>query len=186
MMDVAFDARLTTHMSVGMRQYVLELAERIPRLVPELRFTRFGSGDNFDWGEQVAMPLQIRRTKPRLVHIPSPFAPAFIPAPYVVTIHDLIDLNFPQWTKPKARWYFRTVVRRTARRARCVITDDEATARDLSAFYGLARERIAVIPLGVDIPDVEPVRRRRPYVIYAGNRRPHKDLATIVDAWSRV
>jgi glycosyltransferase involved in cell wall biosynthesis len=186
MIDVAFDVRLTTHMSVGMRQYAVELAARIPRLAPELRFTTFGSGDNFDWHEQIAMPLGILRSKPRLVHIPSPFAPAFVPAPYVVTIHDLIDLNFPEWTKPNARWYFRNVVRRTALRARCVITDDEATARDLSSFYGLAPERIAVVPLGVDIPEVEALARTVPYVIYAGNRRPHKDLRTIVEAWRRV
>jgi glycosyltransferase involved in cell wall biosynthesis len=183
MIDVAFDARLTTHMSVGMRQYAVELAARIPRVAPELRFTTIGSGDNFDWHEQIAMPLEILRMQPRLVHIPSPFAPAFIPAPYVVTIHDLIDLNFPEWTKPKARWYFRNIVRGTALRARCVITDDEATAHDLTAYYGLAPERIAVVPLGVDLPEVDAIRRTVPYVIYAGNRRPHKDLGTIVAAW---
>ncbi len=186
MTDVAFDARETSHMSVGMRQYVAELAARIPRVAPELQFTTFGSGDNFDWGEQVAMPLEIARTRPRLVHIPSPFAPLVVPAPYIMTIHDLIDLNFPQWTKPKARWYFRVAVRHAARRARCVITDDRATAEDLVRFYGLEPERIAVIPLGVDVPDVEPIRRAVPYVIYAGNRRPHKDLQTIVAAWHAV
>jgi len=186
MIDVAFDVRATSHMSVGMRQYVTELAARLPRVAPDLQFTTFGSGDNFDWDEQLAMPLEIARTRPRLVHIPSPFAPLLIPAPYVMTIHDLIDLNFPEWTKPKARWYFRVAVRRAARRARCVITDDRATAEDLSLFYGLKPERIAVIPLGVDIPDVEPVRRATPYVMYAGNRRPHKDLRTIVEAWRAV
>ncbi len=186
MTDVAFDARETSHMSVGMRQYVAELSARIPRVAPELRFTTFGSGDNFDWGEQVVMPLEIARTRPRLVHIPSPFAPFVVPAPYVMTIHDLIDLNFPQWTKPKARWYFGVAVRHAARRARCVITDDRATAEDLVRFYGLEPERIAVIPLGVDVPEVEPIRRTTPYVIYAGNRRPHKDLQTILAAWRAV
>jgi len=186
MIDVAFDARETSHMSVGMRQYVSELARRIPRVAPELQFMTFGSGDNFDWDEQIAMPLEIARIRPRLVHIPSPFAPVVIPAPYVITIHDLIDLNFPQWTKPKARWYFRVAVRHAARRARCVITDDRSTADDLVRFYGLDAGRIAVIPLGVDIPEVEPIRRAVPYVIYAGNRRPHKDLQTIVDAWRAV
>jgi len=186
MSDVALDARQTSHMSVGMRQYVVELSARLPRVAPELQFTTFGSGDNFDWGEQVAMPLELVRTRPRLVHIPSPFAPLVIPVPYVITIHDLIDLNFPQWTKPKARWYFRVAVRRAARRARCVITDDRATAEDLVRFYGLEPERIAVIPLGVDIPDVEPLPRTVPYVIYAGNRRPHKDLQTILAAWQAV
>ncbi|HEY1727803.1 MAG TPA: glycosyltransferase [Candidatus Baltobacteraceae bacterium] len=186
MIDVAFDRRETSHMSIGMRQYVAELAARLPRVAPELQFATFGSGDNFDWGEQAAMPLQIARMHPHLVHIPTPFTPLVIPAPYVMTIHDLIDLNFPQWTKPKARWYFGVAVRRAARGARCVITDDRATADDLVRFYELDPARIAVVPLGVDVPDVDPIRRTVPFVIYAGNRRPHKDLKTIVAAWHAV
>lgn len=184
--DVAIDARETSHMSAGMRQYVRELVTRLPRVASDLRFATFGVGDNFDWGEQVAMPLWILRTRPRLVHFPAPYAPLAVPAPYVVTIHDLIDLHYPQWTKPTARWYYRLGVRRTARAARCVVTDDPATADDLVAFYGIARERIEVIPLGVEVRSVEPIRRATPYAIYAGNRRPHKDLGTIVEAWSRV
>jgi glycosyltransferase involved in cell wall biosynthesis len=186
MIDVALDTRETTHMSVGMRQYAHELAERLPRVAPDLRFGDFGHGDNFDWAEQVGIPFEILRLSPRLVHFLSPFAPIAVPAPYVVTIHDLIDLNYPQWTKRKAHWYFANVVRYVARKALCVITDDEATALDLERYYGLPRERIAIVPLGVDLPPVEPVRRPASYVIYAGNRRPHKDLRTILEAWNRV
>jgi glycosyltransferase involved in cell wall biosynthesis len=184
--DVALDARQTSHMSAGMTQYVRELVRRLPNVAPDLRFATFGSGDNFDLAEQVRMPLRIARLRPRLVHFPSPYAPIAVPAPYVVTIHDLIDLHYPQWSKPRARWYYRHAVRRTARRARCVITDDPATTEDLFAFYGIPPEQIAVIPLGVDVGNVQPIQRPVPYAIYAGNRRPHKDLGTILEAWSSV
>lgn len=185
-LDVAYDARRTSHMSTGMQQYARELQSRIPRIAPDLSFATFGEGDNFDWREQVAMPLWIRKAAPRLVHFPSPYAPFAVPAPYVVTIHDLIDLHYPQWTKPRARWYYRVVVRRLARRARCIITDDDAAAEDIVRFYGVARERVTVIPLGIDASEVRPAVHPRPYAIYAGNRRKHKDLATLVDAWHRV
>lgn len=173
-------------MSIGMLQYARELAQRIPRIAPDLSFELFGTGDNFDWDEQVAMPVWIGRHKPRLVHFPSPYAPLVVPAPYVVTIHDLIDLHFPQWTKPRARWYYRVVVRRLARGARFVITDDDATAGDIAGFYGVAPQRIAVIPLGIDARPVEPARHARPYAMYAGNRRRHKDLPTLLEGWRRV
>jgi glycosyltransferase involved in cell wall biosynthesis len=169
-----------------MQQYARELQARIPRVAADLSFATFGGGDNFDWQEQVAMPLWIQKAAPRLVHFPSPYAPLVVPAPYVVTIHDLIDLHYPQWTKPRARWYYRVVVRRLARRARCVITDDDATAEDIVRFYGVSRERIAVIPLGIDSFEAEPALHPRPYAIYAGNRRLHKDLATLLEAWRRV
>jgi glycosyltransferase involved in cell wall biosynthesis len=184
--DVAIDARETTHMSVGMRQYVRELVARLPRVAGDIRFATFGGGDNFDWAEQIEMPLWIARMRPRLVHFPSPYAPLAVPSSYVVTIHDLIDLHYPAWAKPKARWYYRYAVRRIARGARRVITDDAATAADISRFYGLSSDRIAVVPLGVDVPPLEPIRRESAYAIYVGNHRPHKDLPTLVGAWSSV
>lgn len=184
--DVALDRRVTSHMSLGMQQYARELLARLPRVAPDLSFETFGTGDNFDWDEQVAIPARIVRDRPRLVHFLAPYAPLVVPARYVVTIHDLIDLRYPQFVKPKAHWYYRVALRRIARAARCVITDDERTADDLVAFYAIQRRRIAVIPLGVDLDAVEPIRPPRPYVIYAGNRRPHKDLATLAAGWSRV
>ena len=186
MIDVALDVRETSHMSIGMRQYVRELAARLPRVAADLRFQAFGRGDNFDWAEQIEMPLHILRARPRVVHFTSPFAPLAVPAPYVVTIHDLIDLEFPQWAKPKARWYYRTAVRHIARAARCVITDDPSTAADIARFSHGPAERIAVVPLGVDLPALVPVARSVPYAIYAGNRRPHKDVGTIVEAWAQL
>ena len=185
-LDVAYDARRTSHMSIGMQQYAHEMQSRIPRIASDLSFATFGDGDNFDLREQIAMPLWIRKAAPRLVHFPSPYAPVIVPAPYVVTIHDLIDLHYPQWTKPRARLYYRVVVRRLARRARCVISDDDATAEDIVRFYGVPRERIAVIPLGIDAAAVQPAIHPRPYAIYAGNRRKHKDLATLLDGCRRV
>ena len=184
--DVALDQRVTSHMSLGMQQYARELLARLPRVAPDISFQTFGDGDNFDWEEQLGIPARILRERPRLVHFLAPYAPLAVPAPYVVTIHDLIDLRYPQFVKPKARWYYRVVLRRIARGARCVITDDVRTADDLARFYGIAPERIAVIPLGVDLEAVEAVQAERPYVIYAGNRRPHKDLATLAAGWSRV
>ena len=181
--DVGLDTRATTHMSAGMLAYARELAARLPRVAPDLRFATFGAGDNFDVAEQIAIPLQLWRMRPRLAHFLTPYAPLAVPVPYVITIHDLIHVRLPQYAKPKARWYFRVVVRRVARAARRVITDDERTAQDLVDAYGLDRERIAVIPLGAQPAPVEPIRRERPYVIYVGNRRPHKDIPTLVAGW---
>lgn len=174
-------------MSLGMIRYARELAQRLPLVASDLRFSTFGRGDNFDLNEQLGIPLRLARTRPRLAHFLAPYAPLAVPVPYVVTIHDLIDLRYPQWVKPKARFYYRVVLRRIARGARAVVTDDRQTAEDLVRFYGLAEKRITVIPLGVDLPSAAaPVRRSRPYIIYAGNHRPHKDLTTLAEGWRRV
>lgn len=186
-MKIALDARLTRQMSVGMKAYARELAARLPRVAPDLEFAVFREGGNFGWDEQVRLPAAIRREKPDLTHFLSLYTPLFAPRPYVVTIHDLIHLRFPEYFKAKVGPYYRTLVRFVCSRARFVITDDERTITDLQRFLGVPPARVRVVPLGVDdifLQPHEPYRPPRPYVIYAGNHRAHKDLPTLFAAWS--
>jgi glycosyltransferase involved in cell wall biosynthesis len=186
--DVALDVRETSHTSAGMLAYVRALRRLLPRVAPDLQLAEFGSGDNFDLAEQLGMPVALARLRPRLVHFPTPFVPRIVPAPHVVTVHDVIDLEFPQYAKRKVGPYFRQVVGPVLRSARAVITDDDATVELLERYLRVDPARVRVIPLGVDAPDPlpEPVVRPRPYLFYAGNHRPHKDLATLVAAWASL
>jgi glycosyltransferase involved in cell wall biosynthesis len=171
-----------------MLQYVRALRRWLPLVAPDLRVVEIGSGDNFDLAEQVGLPLRIAGLRPRLVHVPTPFVPRFVPAPLVVTVHDLIDLEYPQYAKRKVTPYWRHVVAPVLRAARAVITDDETTVGLLARYTAVDPKRVRVVPLGVDPPDPlpTPVVRARPYLFYAGNRRPHKDLGTLVRAWSAL
>jgi glycosyltransferase involved in cell wall biosynthesis len=69
-----------------------------------------------------------------------------------------------------------------------VIIDDGATAELLARYLRVDPARVRVVPLGADAPDPlpEPMVRPRPYFFYAGNHRPHKDLATLVAAWASL
>jgi glycosyltransferase involved in cell wall biosynthesis len=190
--DVALDARLTSHMSAGMSLYVRKLDELLPRVAPDLHVARIGRGDNFDLAEQLELPLTIALRRPRLVHIPGPFVPLIVPAPFILTIHDLIDLHFPEFGKRKVGPYYRYGVGPVARRARAVITDDESTAADLERLLGVDPARLRIIPLGVDVPP--PADRAagatqhpaRPYFLYVGNHRGHKNLLTLARAWAAL
>ncbi|MFN2461795.1 MAG: glycosyltransferase family 4 protein [Candidatus Velthaea sp.] len=184
--DVAFDRRVTSHMSAGMSAYVRKLAALLPRVAPDLSIAFVGDGDNFDLAEHVALPAALARLRPRLAHVPTPFAPLVIPVPYVLTIHDLIDLHYPEFAKRRVAPYYRLVVGRAARGARAVITDDAATVDDLERFLAVDPARVRVIPLGVDLPDPlpPPFAHDRPYFLFVGNHRPHKNLLTLVRAWA--
>ncbi len=186
--DVAFDRRCTSHMSAGMTLYARKLAELLPRVAPDLSFAFVGGGDNFDAAEQIGLPLAILRLRPRLTHVPTPFVPFALPPRFVLTIHDLIDLHYPQFGKRKVGPYYRFIVGPVARRACAVITDDRATAGDLRRFLGVDPGRVRIVPLGVDLPVPSPaaLEHARPYFLYVGNHRAHKDLATLVRAWSML
>ena len=60
---------------------------------------------------------------------------------------------------PRDRFFFRTLVPRSARRADRVLTVSERTKRDLVERYDIAEGKIVVTPNGVD-PIFRPERRR--------------------------
>ena len=188
MMRVAFDARETSHMSAGVLNYSRKLREWLPRVAPDIELAPVGGGDNFDLAEQIGLPLAIARSRAKLAHFPTLFVPRFVPGAYVVTVHDLIDLHYPQFVKRQVRPYLCAFVAPVLRGARAVITDDDATVDDLERFLGVDARRVRVIPLGNDDPleGPAPIEYPRPYLLYVGNRRPHKNLGTLIEAWSTL
>ncbi len=186
--DVALDLARFRQMSVGMRAYAEELAARLPRVASDLRFAALPRSGALDAGEQIGLPLALRRLRPRLVHFLSVYAPLLAPRPYVITIHDLIHLRFPAYFKRSVGPYYATVVRAVCAGAARVITDDERTVEDLERYLGVPRAKVSVVPLGVDdafrksVPFGEPPAV--PYFFYVGNHRPHKDLASLFAAWA--
>lgn len=189
MKRVALDTRLTRQMSVGMKSYAIELAARLPRVAADMEFIAFGEGANFGWDEQVRLPAAMRRARADLAHFFSLYTPVLPPRPYLVTIHDLIHLRYPQFFKAKVAPYYATVVKFVARRAARVITDDDRTVGDLQRFLGVDPQKCRVVPLGVDdrfLAPVTPYRAKQPYFLYSGNHKPHKDLPTMFEAWSRL
>ena len=178
-------------MSAGMQAYADELAARLPLVAPDLRFVTLPRDRTLTVGEQVGLPHRLRATGAKLVHFLSVYAPLFAPRPYVVTIHDLIHLRFPEQFKPTVGPYYRTVVRAVCARAARVITDDERTVGDFERFLGVAPSKVRVIPLGVGAdflegPEPAPRQGGRPYFLYVGNHRPHKDLPTLFEAWQAL
>lgn len=186
MTRIAFDARETSHMSQGVLAYARSLRAWLPRVAPDLDLVALGDGDNFDVAEQVGLPFALLRSRARLAHFPTIYVPRVVPIPYVLTVHDLIDLHEPQYVKRHVGPYWRAVVAPVARGARAVITDDEATVADLERFLRVDPRRVRVIPLGSDDAPAEPMTWPRPYLLYVTNRRPHKNIATLVRAWESL
>ena len=187
--EICVDARQTRQMSVGMIAYARELKSRLPRVAPEFSYRFFDRGGNFGWSEQIAMPLAMRLARPGLSHFLSQYVPLLPPSPFVVTIHDLIHLRFPQFFKSKVGPYYRSAVRSACARAARVITDDPRTVDDLRRLLHVDVEKIRVVPLGVSeafCAPAAPYRAERPYLLYVGNHRTHKNLTTLFDAWSRL
>ena len=123
------------------------------------------------------------RARLDVFHAPHYVVP-FTRVPLVVTIHDLIHLHQPI-RNPLAPLYAHAMIRRAVKRARCVLTVTEAVKAQLEAELGA--KNVVVTPNGVAIPAT--ADRRPPTAdsfLYVGNDKPHKNVDTLIDAFTRV
>jgi glycosyltransferase involved in cell wall biosynthesis len=136
----------------------------------------------------------LRRERPDVVYVPSHVLPVVLPAPGVVTIHDLGHRSHRASYSQSAWLYLELTTRLMARRAARLIAVSETTARDLERMYGVARERIAVIYSGIDegmqpqSPAAVSALRARyalpeRYFLYVGRSHPRKNLRLLRQAF---
>ena len=118
-----------------------------------------------------------------LLHCTTYYGPVRPRIPTVVTVHDLAVLRhpetFPRWT----RAYVPRVVPYVLRAARRVIAVSEFTASELEVLLRVPREKIRVVPNGVDAsftPDGP--RAEGDYVLTVGTLEPRKNLALAIEA----
>jgi glycosyltransferase involved in cell wall biosynthesis len=149
--------------------------------------------------EQLRIPVQLRRERIDLFHAPHYTLPVLTPCRSIVTIHDCIHLRFPQYLPNRlAHGYAQAALWSATHRSDCVLTVSEASKRDILTFFDIAPEKVAVIPNAIDdrfwTPPAEDamaqVRERYqllgPFLLYAGNIKPHKNLERLLDAFYDV
>ena len=180
-MRVALAARATSRASDGMRAYTQALLERMPRVAPDIELIAVTA-------PVIMQPLALRAARAELVHLPYLESAPLVPRPYVAMLHDCIHVRYPGAYSRLTAAYWRTIAAPLYRGAARVLVSDPRVAAAAAGLLGIAPERIRVVPLGYDdaIPDAAPWVGERPYVLYAGNHRPHKDLETLYAAWAAL
>jgi glycosyltransferase involved in cell wall biosynthesis len=151
---------------------------------------------NYSIVEQFALPMDVRREGAELFHAPHYVLPPLVPCRSVVTIHDCIHLRFPQYLPSKLGYaYARGQMWAATHRAARVITVSEASKRDILRYFHVPESRIDVIYNAIDdrfwqgptADEMMLVRERYrltdPFVLYAGNIKPHKNLERLIEAF---
>jgi glycosyltransferase involved in cell wall biosynthesis len=154
---------------------------------------------NYSVSEQIRIPLALRRERVNLFHAPHYVLPPLVRCRSVVTIHDCIHLMFPQYLPNRfALAYARASIGLAARRSTRVLTVSESSKRDILRFVDVPPEKIDVIyngydeRFGIEPPEEVMTRVREryqlhdPFVLYAGNVKPHKNLERLIEAFDIV
>lgn len=206
---LAIDARMVRHSGIG--TYLRELVPRLAEARPHWRLTLLGDPAAlgalpFPPGADVRLvearapiyslheQLELPRIVPRSAdlfwspHYPTPLAHR---GRLLVTVHDLFHLAVPSLVDGLARRaYARAMFEVVRRRAARVLFDSAFSRDEFLRLVGRPRAddvvHLGVSPAWHGIGEVAPRARGRPYLLYVGNVKPHKNVPTLVRAFMRL
>ena len=98
---------------------------------------------------QIAFPFMTRRDRCDVFHA-NYYGPIIGGPPLVLHVHDVIYLDFPEYSTGARSALFATLSRASAHAAKRVVTDSEWSRGRIAARYGIPADRVDVVPLGLD------------------------------------
>lgn len=141
------------------------------------------------------LPFLLRQQRVDLLHIPHLAAPQLLPCRCVFTAHDAIDFIQPP-PGPRIVERLRVALyRRALHRAARIIAVSQATKRDIERIFGLPEHKVEVVYNALDErfsvnhqpADWQKILERYqvsyPYVLYAGNVKPQKNIPRLIEAF---
>ncbi len=138
-----------------------------------------------------------REYQPDIVHYPATYGYKLGKVPHITTIHDLAFLENPDWFPIHYQWFYRKRVEETIKFSQRIITDSHFSANEIQKYYGIGKNVIDVIYLGVsDFFKPQPQEQIKlvkqkynlpeKYILYAGTLEPRKNLHSLINAWSSI
>lgn len=223
-MHVALNAYFWNRPNTGSGQYIRQLVYHLNRLVSDLDITLIypqipGATPELEqvppsvkvkavptrpghlgkvWFEQVGFPRSCKQIGATVAHVPYWGSPLSAPVPVVVTIHDLTTLLVREYRRGlKARLYT-ALVSAAARGASHILTDSQASKRDILTHLALPDDKVTVVYLAAaaqftpqanlildrairqkyNLPDF--------FTLYLGGYETHKNVITLLHAYTYV
>ncbi|MBI2453496.1 glycosyltransferase family 4 protein [Candidatus Peregrinibacteria bacterium] len=151
---------------------------------------------HYSFDEQMSYLQILRLQKLDIMHFTHFNAPIFYHAPSIVTIHDLILSFFPgkKMTKPWHRFGYHFTLKSILRNSKKIIAVSQHTKQDIIDLYNIPPEKIQVVYEAVS-PEFRTLKKfeyehvkklfhlDRPFILYAGVHRNHKNLVNLVRAF---
>jgi glycosyltransferase involved in cell wall biosynthesis len=147
----------------------------------------------------------IKREGVELFYSPFQVTTIFPPCPMVITVHDMMDLFYPDafshhpfYINYALRTYFRFVIPKSIRNATMITSVSESTKRDILKYFHVPEDKVEVIHNGVE-EKFSPVKDEHlltmvkekynlpdRFVLYLGSTKPYKNLDGTLEAFSKL
>ncbi|RUT02906.1 glycosyl transferase [Dulcicalothrix desertica PCC 7102] len=141
---------------------------------------------------QLQLPQIYQKLAAKLLFSPLPEAPLFTNCRYIIQVHDLIPLRFPNWRSPLTN-YARYYVPQILTQAQHIICNSHSTAKDITEFYKIPARKITPVLLAYDSNHFRPFpeklekdTNRKPYFLYLGRHDKYKNINRLVTAFAAL
>jgi glycosyltransferase involved in cell wall biosynthesis len=203
---VAWDNSLARRDKAGTGTYAARLLEQFTKH-PELRMDvlngwnlagkGFAAGATRTAGDllwtHAWLPALVWKHGADLLHSPAFVAPIVAPCPVVITIHDVTYLLYPSHFANWWTTYLKIVMPPAVRSAVAIVCGSENSKRDIAKAYGIAFDKVRVVPYGVDHERFHPratldqgwaqsLGIRDGYVLHVGTFSYRKNIPTLLRA----
>lgn len=145
-------------------------------------------GTPLDFWDPLRLRYYLLRCKPTHFFSPGFNAPLGRPCSFSLTLHDLIHLEVREERSSLKRGYYQYIVKPAVLNADVVFTVSEYSRQRIAEWSGMALARIVRVGNGVDHGFFKPQGpvwpHVRPYLLYVGNQKPHKNVEGLVQAFA--
>lgn len=208
MMKMVIDVRMWNHSGIG--TYIKSIIPRVISAFPDVHFYLIKDINDYlnDWirenpqVEYINFSSSIYSVKEQLEfikklpkkydliwapHFNIPFMPN---GKLLVTIHDVFHLANPQFVSRLQKMYANVFFNRIKGKAEKIITVSNFTKCELMKYKNIHEDKMIPVYNGVEpgwfmIPSEEKVHSK-PYILYVGNVKPHKNLKSLVKAFEKI
>jgi len=215
-MHIGIDVRMIDKTGIG--QYIKNLIFNLAKIDKANHYTLFlnkvqqenyidtRKNDNFEKRfirspiftikEQIEFPFRLVLKNIDVFHSPHFILPLLYPMKYIVTIHDLIPIIFPEeLTSKRAKIYYRSMLFSATQRANKIIAVSNYTKKDIVNICNIPPIKIEVVYEGVNdwyrpIKDkhiLDNIKRKfsinGEFLLYVGLSKPHKNLVRLIKAF---
>lgn len=218
-MRIGLDCRLPAYQMGGISRYILNLLPALADQDQESSYLIFhsrkdsasrlpGQAPNFRrrvlWTpphhrlERWSLGLELLPHGLDLFHSPDFIPPAHGASRYVITVHDLNFLYYPEFLTPRSRRYYADQISWAVSRADHILADSEATRQDLQDRLAVDPERVTRVWLAADPAFALPPEPKRVdsvlaemglprgFILFVGTVEPRKNIPGLLESYRRL
>lgn len=137
--------------------------------------------------------------KADVTHFFNYIVPPGVKGKKVVTVHDMVYKAFPGTVRGRTKLMLNMGLKKSMKRADIIVTDSEFSKSEIVKYFPQHREKIRVVPCGVDLERFRPCRDKErisgvktslgiegEYFLYVGTIEPRKNLKRLIIAYNAL